>query len=115
MTKHAARLETVAKAVLSPTVARLAKKFAAHPRYLQQRYQCGQGMPIMGIATRIRLSLWLVCPKVAPPGWNQMLASYPGFHTLMHPDAVVYESMTGGSHDYDLSPTFFKNCKTCWL
>ncbi|MCB0062377.1 MAG: sulfotransferase domain-containing protein, partial [Caldilineaceae bacterium] len=46
-------------------------------------------------------------PKSGTTWLEQMLAAYPGFHPLMHPAAVHYEQITGGSHDYELPADYF--------
>nr|WP_263819262.1 sulfotransferase domain-containing protein [Salinibacter sp.] len=54
-------------------------------------------------------------PKSGTSWMESMLASYPGFHKTMIPEAVSYELENGGTHDYELPadlPTRFEDSLT---
>ncbi|MCA9937737.1 MAG: sulfotransferase domain-containing protein [Anaerolineales bacterium] len=100
-------LERLAQRYLPPPLARGAKQVAVYPRYWWQARKCRHSyqqfhhhypQPILFVAG---------LPKSGTTWLERMLASYPGFHPLLIPEAAAYELRHGGSDDYDLPPNFF--------
>ena len=100
-------LERIAKAHLSPPLARLVKRVGVYPRYLLQAQSCRKGFGQFGHLYAQKLLFIAGLPKSGTTWMKRMVASYPGFDEILIPDVASYELSTGGSHDYDLPPDIF--------
>lgn len=92
--------------LLSRVVA-LAKQILVYPRYLMNLYNCRVGFRQFGDVYSKEVLFVAGLPKSGTTWLEKMLASYPGFHNLLIPEATVYELANGGSHDYDLPKDIF--------
>jgi hypothetical protein len=72
-------------------MSRAKRGFDAHGRHYQEPLLFVAGLPKSG-------TTWV----------ESMLASYPGYHEVMIPEAVRYEIDNGGSHDFDLPADVFE-------
>lgn len=92
---------------MPPWAARLGKRLVAVPRYRSQLRACRAGYRIY--ASRYPNPVLFVAglPKSGTSWLERMLASFPGYHDVMIPEAVAYEQSRGGSHDYDLPRDMF--------
>ncbi|MHC4428871.1 MAG: sulfotransferase domain-containing protein [Planctomycetota bacterium] len=100
-------LERVARAVLPPPAAKLAKRVAVRPRYWTQARACRQGWQRYGDRYPRQLVFIAGLPKSGTTWLERMVASYPGFHELLIPEVAAWELATGGSNDYELPDDFF--------
>lgn len=101
-------LENIARRYLSPSLARLAKRFAVHPRYAIQARACRDGFRRFGDRYPQPVLFIAGLPKSGTTWLKKMISAYPGFHELLIPDVASYELVTGGSHDYDLPSDMFR-------
>lgn len=101
------RLEKLAKRTLPPFGARLAKRVMVYPRYQSQAKACREGFQAHGTSYPHKVLFIAGLPKSGTTWLERMIASYPGYHDLMIPDAAAREIRTGGSHDYDLPEDMF--------
>ncbi|UCD74937.1 MAG: sulfotransferase domain-containing protein [Phycisphaerales bacterium] len=101
------RLESLARALLPPAGARLAKRWAVHGRYWAQARACRRGFREYGDRYPQKVLFVAGLPKSGTTWLEKMLASYPGFYELLIPDVAAHELRTGGSHDYDLPADIF--------
>jgi hypothetical protein len=100
-------LENLTRRYLPPPAARLAKRFAVHPRYAAQADACRKGFREYGDRYPQRILFVAGLPKSGTTWLEKMISSWPGFHELLIPDVAAHELRTGGSHDYDIpSDTF---------
>lgn len=95
-------LKESARSQLSPLLARLGRKAFSHLRYRKQLRQCQQGFQQYGSRYPHKTLFVAGLPKSGTSWMESMLASYPGFHHIMLPEAVSYELAHGGSHDFQL-------------
>ena len=101
------QLERLAKAVLPPPAARLAKRVAVYPRYWTQARACRQGWRRYGDRYPRPIVFIAGLPKSGTTWLERMLASYPGYHDLLIPEVAAHELATGGSNDFELPDDFF--------
>ncbi len=100
-------LDTLARDLLPPAALRLAKRLLVRPRYWRQARRCRQGFAAHGGHYPHPILFVAGLPKSGTTWLERMLASYPGYHALLIPDATAYELRHGGSHDYDLPADLF--------
>jgi hypothetical protein len=101
------QLERLAKAVLPPPAARLAKRVAVYPRYWTQVRACRQGWHRYGDRYPRPIVFIAGLPKSGTTWLERMLAGYPGYHDLLIPEVAAHELATGGSNDFELPDDFF--------
>lgn len=103
----ATRLESFVRSNVPPWVARLGKRMIARPRYRSQLAAAREGYrsfkshypnPVLFVAG---------LPKSGTTWLESMLASFPGYHDVLIPEAIDYERRHGGSHDYDIPADMF--------
>lgn len=101
------KLESLTKAYLPPSGARLAKRMTVGVRYRSQLVACRQGFEEFGDRYPQTTLFVAGLPKSGTTWLEKMLGSYDGFHELMIPEVARHEMQTGGSHDYDLPEDLF--------
>jgi hypothetical protein len=104
-------LENLTRRYLPPPAARLAKRFAVHPRFAAQAQACREGFKEFGHLYPQKILFVAGLPKSGTTWLEKMVASWPGFHELLIPDVAAHELRTGGSHDYDLPANTFTRMK----
>lgn len=92
---------------LPPYFVRFLKQVAVALRYAIQVKLCRRGYRYYGDYYPQESIFVAGLPKSGTTWLEKMLASYPGFHNLLIPEATVYELANGGSHDYDLPEDMF--------
>ena len=94
-----------------PGTAQILKGHFSFLRYWKQSLRCRLGYIRYSDAYPQSVLLIAGLPKSGTTWLETMLASYPGFHTLLIPEATGYELQHGGSHGYDLPPDIFSRMK----
>jgi hypothetical protein len=100
-------LEWLARTLLPPSGARLAKRVAVHPRFWRQRAACRKAYRQFGERYPHPILFIAGLPKSGTTWLERMISSYPGFHEILIPDVAAHELATGGSHDYELPDRMF--------
>lgn len=104
-------LENLTRRYLPPPAARLAKRFAVHPRYAAQAEACRKGFREYGDRYPQKVLFVAGLPKSGTTWLEKMVSSWPGYHELLIPDVAAHELRTGGSHDYDIPEDTFTRMK----
>jgi hypothetical protein len=102
--KHA---EKIARRFVPVSLAPGMKLVGSYPRYLSQRFHCREGFRKFGSAYAQNILFIAGMPKSGTTWLEKMLTGFPGYHTIMIPEAVRFEMRNGGSHDFDLPPDLF--------
>ena len=95
-------------AALSPPAARWVRKVGVHPRYWYQSAAAQLGYYLYQDRYPDRAVFIAGLPKSGTTWMKKMLASFPGFHEILIPQAAAYELENGGSHDYSLPEDLFQ-------
>ncbi|PSO44871.1 hypothetical protein BRC21_00830 [Candidatus Saccharibacteria bacterium SW_7_54_9] len=95
-------LRTLTRRILSPSVARQARKWGGAVRFRQRMQKARDGYRKYSDTYPYPLLFVAGLPKSGTSWLESMLASYPGYQHLVIPEAVQYELKRGGSHDFDL-------------
>ena len=85
-----------------PPVTRKAREWGVTWRFRIQRSRARRGYRKYGNLYPHSLLFVAGLPKSGTSWLESMLASYPGYQSVVIPDVVRYELRHGGSHDYDL-------------
>jgi hypothetical protein len=92
---------------LPPRPARLARRLGIYPRYWLGRYACRQGYKMYAQNYPQKVLFIAGLPKSGTTWVQTLLASYPGFHELLIPEASLYDIKQGRAHDYELPEDIF--------
>lgn len=102
------KLERLARSMLPPWGARLAKRAAVYPRYAIQAKRCRAGFREYGDRYPQRILFVAGLPKSGTTWLEKMIASWPGFGEILIPDVAAHEMKHGGSDRYDLPAGVFE-------
>lgn len=103
----ATRLESLVRGHVPAWAARAGKRLVATPRYRSQLRAARQGYRSNGERYANPVIFVAGLPKSGTSWLESMLASFPGYHDVMLPEAIRYEQTHGGSHDYDIPTDMF--------
>lgn len=99
-------LEWLARSLLSPPLARRAKIAAAGMRHRLHRRACRRGWVDHGHRYPHHLLFVAGLPKAGTTWVERMLASVPGYGSLLIPEVNRHELRHGSSHDFELPSNF---------
>ena len=103
----ASRIESLVRSNVPPWAARLGKRMVARPRYRSQLSAAREGYRSFGAKYPNPVLFVAGLPKSGTSWLESMLASFPGYHDVLIPEAIDYERTHGGSHDYDIPGDMF--------
>jgi hypothetical protein len=101
------KLERTVKRHIPPFLILLIKRIGVYFRYFHQAWKCQTRFKELKVCYPHKVLFVAGLPKSGTTWLEKMLASYPGFHSLLIPESTTYELRNGGSHDYDLPVNVF--------
>src|SRR5262249_40222047 len=90
-----------------PAFLRAAKSAVRMPRYWTGLNRARSGFARYGASYRHRYLFVAGLPKSGTSWVETMLASYPGYTLLAHPELTVFDYEHGGTHAFEMSADFF--------
>ena len=102
-----ARIKDLTRTYLPPAAARGLRRATCRVDYRRQMRRCRAAFLRYGERYPHPLLFVAGLPKSGTTWLKKMLASYPGFHEVIVPEATLYELDTGGSHDFEFPEDLF--------
>ena len=99
------------KAHLHPSLCRACKRVAVYGRYMAQAYKCRRAFQKYASLYRQKILFIAGLPKSGTTWLEKILCTYPGFSSILIPEATKFELSTGGSHNYELPSDMFSRFK----
>lgn len=100
-------LKSIARSYLPASAARTARRMLSHLRYEKQLAACRAGFEKHGEQYPHPTLFVAGLPKSGTTWMEKMLCSYVGYSEIMLPEAVHYEVLNGGSHDFEMPENTF--------
>ena len=100
-------LENITNTYIPRGFAKSLRKQLIYPRYLLQLMASWNGFQVYGERYPNNILFIVGIPKSGTTWLEEMLATYPGFQSVMIPEMLKYEMSEGGSHNFELPKYIF--------